>query len=178
MPHRDKGSRWYTKRRNQRSQEVADSSILLPITNDYIGSISDLQLRDLPPMITEVIDEDKIHLQVPVLELCLQRILFEMDSSRIRSPRPEQVRTLRRLIYGKADTLLIARTGFGKSLIFHAYSVLTNKITIQIIPLSKLGEEQLSDIRKLRCTTPCLITASNKRKEKDLIERFREINSV
>ena len=37
--------------------------------------------------------------------------------------------------FGKGDTLLVARTRFGKSIIFHAFSVLTGKITLQIIPL-------------------------------------------
>ena len=40
--------------------------------------------------------------------------------------------------------------GFSKSLIFHIYTVLTNKITIQIIPLNKLGDEQLDNIRKIK----------------------------
>jgi superfamily II DNA helicase RecQ len=46
------------------------------------------------------------------------------------------------------DTILVAKTGFGKSIVFHAYSVLTGRITIQLIPLSKLGEEQLESIRR------------------------------
>jgi hypothetical protein len=58
-----------------------------------------------------------------------------------RSPYSEQVRTVRRLVYEKGDTFLIARIGFGKSLILHSYSVLTGKITIQIILLNKLDEE-------------------------------------
>jgi len=64
---------------------------------------------------------------------------------------------------------LIARTGFGKSIIFHAFSVLTGKITLQIIPLSKLGDEQLDDIRKLSGAKPCLITAQSKKEEKAII---------
>lgn len=180
MPRKDKRSSWHRRRRNQDTsqRDLVGSSLINPISNDHISTISDLELRDLQPMITAVMSEDKIHLQVPVLELCLKRILFEMDCSSLRSPRPEQVRTLRRLIFGKADTLLIARTGFGKSLIFHTYSILTRKITLQIIPLSKLGEEQLSDIQKLGYTNPCLITSENKKKEKDLIERFQKCEFI
>ena len=95
-------------------------------------------------------------------------------------PRKEQVLVLRRLIYGCGDTLLIAATGWGKSLIFHAYTVLTGKTTIQIIPLKKLGAEQLDDITKLGCTQPCLVTSDSKKVEKDLLTRIKsgEFNHI
>ena len=67
------------------------------------------------------------------------------------------MRTLRRLIFGKGDTLLIAYIGFGKSLIFYAYSVLIGKITIQIIPLNKLGDKQLDNIKKIDSSCPVLV---------------------
>jgi superfamily II DNA helicase RecQ len=60
------------------------------------------------------------------------------------------------------DTMLVAKTGFGKSIVFHAYSVLTGRITLQLIPLSKLGEEQLESIRRYPGTKPCLVTANTK----------------
>ena len=69
------------------------------------------------------------------------------------------MRTLRQLIFRKGDTLLIAYTGFSKSLIFHAYSILTGKITIQIIPLNKLGDKQLDDIKKIDRSSLVLINA-------------------
>ena len=69
------------------------------------------------------------------------------------------MRTLRWLIFGKGDTLLIAYIGFGKSLIFYTYTVLTGKIIIQIIPLNKLGDEQLDNIRKIEGCNPVLINA-------------------
>ncbi|OCK87710.1 uncharacterized protein K441DRAFT_592926, partial [Cenococcum geophilum 1.58] len=53
------------------------------------------------------------------------------------------VRALRQLIYRIGDTILITKTGFGKSIIFHTFLVLTNQIIIQLILLSKLGEEQV-----------------------------------
>jgi len=53
----------------------------------------------------------------------------------------------------------MARTGFGKSLIFYTYSILTGKITLQIIPLNKLGDEQLHDIKKLYRSNPCLLNS-------------------
>ena len=85
----------------------------------------------------------------------------------------EQVRTLRRLIFTSGDTLLISRTGWRKSIIFHAFSVLTRMITLQIIPLSKLGDEQLDDIRRIGDTRPVLLTKATKEKERDLFQRIR-----
>jgi superfamily II DNA helicase RecQ len=89
------------------------------------------------------------------------------------SPHPEQVSTLQRLIFLKGDTVLIARTGFGKSIVFHAYSVLTNKICLQITPLNKLGEEQLHDIQLLGITNPCLLTSETKNKDPGLISHIK-----
>ena len=74
---------------------------------------------------------ENVPFQHKVVDLCLRRIILQtcpwLDDF---EPHDEQVRTLRRLIFGKGDTLLITRTGFSKSLIFYAYSVLIGKITI------------------------------------------------
>jgi len=117
--------------------------------NDYIDSVHDMALSELPAVINEARLPLNVEAQTLVLEVCLRRILYFVEPTSSHAPRPEQVRALRRLIFGKGDTLLVARTGFGKSLIFHAFSILTGLITIQINPLSKLGDEQLGDIRKL-----------------------------
>ncbi len=93
-----------------------------------------------------------------------------------RNPKDEQVYTLRRLIYRDGDMLLVAATSWGKSIIFHVYSILTTKTTIQIIPLKKLGSEQLEDIRKLSYTNPCLLTSDTKKEEETLISQIRAGN--
>jgi superfamily II DNA helicase RecQ len=133
-----------------------------------------MDLEDLPSVIDEARLVENAAAQSTVVEACLQRILDHTAPGSLRKPHPEQVRALRRLIFGKGDTLLVARTGFGKSIIFHAFSVLTGKITLQIIPLSKLGDEQLDDIRKLSGSNPCLITFENKRQERDLIAKVKQ----
>jgi hypothetical protein len=51
-----------------------------------------------------------------------------------KNPKPQQIRVLRRLVYKIGDTIL-AKTGFGKSAVFHGFSVLTSEITIQMMPL-------------------------------------------
>jgi superfamily II DNA helicase RecQ len=50
----------------------------------------------------------------------------------------------------------------GKSAIFHLFSVLTDTITIQIIPIIKLGEEQLKSIETLPEAKPCLVTGQTR----------------
>ncbi len=65
-------------------------------------------------------------------------------------------------MYEMGDIILVTKTDFGKSIIFHAYSVLTGWITIQLVSLSKLGEEQLESIHQYSGTKPCLVTANTK----------------
>ena len=48
------------------------------------------------------------------------------------------------------------------------------KITIQLIPLSKLGDEQLDNIRKLNSSNPCLINSKSKRIDKALIIKIKD----
>ena len=132
-----------------------------------ITGIARAPLSALSTYVDEARAHPLAHLQHDVVDACLARILG-------KTPRYEQVRTLRRLIFNKGDTLLIARTGWGKSIIFHAFSVLTRLITLQIIPLSKLGDEQLDDIRRLGDTRPVLVTSETKARERDMFRRIRQ----
>ena len=76
-------------------------------------------------------------------------------------------------MYGMGDTILVAKTDFDKSIIFHAYSVLTGQITIQLIPLSKLGEKQLESICQYPETKPCLVTANTKFQDPVLLRNIQ-----
>jgi hypothetical protein len=58
-------------------------------------------------------------------------------------PRPEQVRALRCVIFGKGDTLLVARTGFGKSR--YRFPHLFYLDRQHYYSLEQLGDEQLDD---------------------------------
>ncbi|KAL2753602.1 hypothetical protein ACRALDRAFT_2111752, partial [Sodiomyces alcalophilus JCM 7366] len=48
-----------------------------------------------------------------------------------------------RLIFNKKDTILIATTRYGKSIILYVYIAIIAKITIIIVPLSRLAETYL-----------------------------------
>ena len=60
------------------------------------------------------------------------------------------------------DTILITKINFDKSIIFHAYLILTDQITIQLILLNKLDEKQLKFIHQYSEIKSCLITANTK----------------
>jgi superfamily II DNA helicase RecQ len=107
--------------------------------------------------------------QKDVLTACIRKLLHGKD------PKEQQVRCLRRLVFGLGDALLIAKTGFGKSIIFHAYSILTGKVTIQLVPLSKLGEEQADQVNTygVAGTKACLVSHETKQKNPALVSEIR-----
>lgn len=138
-------------------------STLLTDTNPFI------ETKDMAALIDQHRGVHDTESQSSAVEKCLKGILWQKTKSEL-SPHPEQVRVVRRLVYGLGDVLLVARTGFGKSLILHAYSVLTSKITIQITPLNSLGEEQFKEIGMLPTTRPCLLNANTKSKNPDILQ--------
>ncbi|KAF2669323.1 P-loop containing nucleoside triphosphate hydrolase protein [Microthyrium microscopicum] len=105
--------------------------------------------------------------QPGVLRSALKRFYPDIE------PKEAQIRALRTLIYGGGDVLLIAKTGFGKSLILHAYGALTGKITLQIVPLNRLGEDQCNSIKNVEGCTPRLLTGDSKEKIRHLTRRMR-----
>lgn len=75
-----------------------------------------------------------------------------------RYPKPDQVNCIRRIIYNLGDTILLAKTGYGKSIVFQAVSVIRNRhVTIQVIPLSQLGEEQVQTVSSFPWSNPILV---------------------
>ena len=61
-------------------------------------------------------------------------------------PREGQVEAIRSLVAEKADLILIAPTGWGKSVVFQTVPVLCSGICLMIMPLNLLEEEQVSEI--------------------------------
>ena len=58
-------------------------------------------------------------------------------------PRDEQVEAIKTLAIDQQDLILTAHTGFGKSMVFHSISVLRGGISLIIMPLNLLEEEQV-----------------------------------
>ena len=92
------------------------------------------------------------------------------------SIKPIQLRVIVRQLPGAIprDTLLVAKTGFGKSMTFQAFAPLTGMIAIQVIPLSKLGEEQAAQMSRLPGAKPVVITAETKLANPHLYREIRE----
>lgn len=144
-----------------------------PIVARVLGVRDAEDVDGLPALVDDLRKEDNIDIQIPALYICLKRVLQFMDPTAApREPRWEQLRVLRRLIFLGGDALLVARTGFGKSIIFHAFTVLTGKMTLQIVPLNKLGEEQTDDIRLIPGMNPCVITRDTKGDDQELLCRI------
>jgi len=154
-------------RRPPQSSDTAAEDVVFQVD---IDSIASMEFAEFPTIINRA--RRDIDAQVPVIEACLCNILRRTYPTRHPAPRYEQVRCLRRLIFLQGDTLLVARTGFGKSLIFQAYSILTSKITIHIVPLNKLAEEQCADVAKLDGTFPVLINGENRKRDSAIISKL------
>lgn len=81
-----------------------------------------------------------------------------------RTPWDDQVECIRRIIYYAGDTILLAKTGYGKSLILQAVSVIRSRtITIQIVPLSQLGQEQTEVVARFPFANPILIDQNTRK---------------
>ena len=61
-------------------------------------------------------------------------------------PYEEQLKAIKTLAVDQEDLILIARTGFGKSMIFQSIPVLRDGICLVIMPLNLLEDEQVCAI--------------------------------
>lgn len=69
--------------------------------------------------------------------------------------------------------LLIARTGFGKSLTFQAYYASINMIALQLVQLSKLGVQQAARMTNIGGAKACLFTAETLDRDPRLLHEVR-----
>ncbi|KAK0726424.1 hypothetical protein B0T21DRAFT_350557 [Apiosordaria backusii] len=56
--------------------------------------------------------------------------------------RDGQIQAIRRLLYEKADTILVAPSAYGKRAVLYAFALLSGKIIIQIIPTESIAKDQ------------------------------------
>ena len=74
----------------------------------------------------------------------LFRTIFNQDA------RPIQVKAIHHILFERKDCILTARTGLGKSRPLQAVSImLPNTITLIIIPLDKIGREQVAKLERV-----------------------------
>ena len=67
-----------------------------------------------------------------------------------KSPKGGQLLAIDTLLNEMKDVILIAKTGYGKSMVFHSVSALRDTMTLMIIPLLALEQDQKSAIKKMQ----------------------------
>lgn len=142
----------------QPSRILVASAVDLPgVLHPVVASLS--VLKDLDDT---ALANSMLKLQDEVIYFTLKRVLNDQRPGIDAEPKDLQMVVLKRLIFAQVETILVAQTGFGKSLIFQTFTLLTGKITIQVIPLVALGQQQLLDTEAIPGAKPCLITAETK----------------
>lgn len=93
-----------------------------------------------------------------------------MEQFNIEKLRPNQLKPINRILDGK-DTMLIAKTSFGKSWVAHIPAV-THKdgLTVIIEPLTALSHDQVKNLKKLGISAEYLDSTQSKDERKDVIE--------
>lgn len=73
-------------------------------------------------------------------------------------PRVGQVRAIQRIAFRYGDTILVAWTGYGKTIVFQTVSIIMQKTTtIQLCPLKRLGQDQYNALLQIPNARPLLI---------------------
>ena len=85
-------------------------------------------------------------------------------------PRPLQVDVLHRLVFAKEDTILIAKTGFGKSLIFQALALMTERLSIVVVPLLGLADQIFDEISCIPGVKPIVLSKERKGQHDDIFK--------
>jgi superfamily II DNA helicase RecQ len=116
----------------------------------------------IQPLVERTIDQarsEDLDTQLTIVRNALRRLfLFE--------PRSEQVEAVKRLMVDRKDLMLIAKTSFGKSMMLQAVSIIIpSRITIVIIPLTAIGEQQRDKIASFPGAKPVLLTAKTRTKK-------------
>ena len=82
----------------------------------------------------------------------------------------KQVEAIRHLLYDKRDLILIAKTGFGKSIIFQALPLIeeeSKQASLILMPLNLLQEEQAEKLKTIPGAKPFILNGdTNTRKNR------------
>ena len=95
----------------------------------------------------------------------IERRLEEMHGYK---PQPGQLEVVNAIVEGNKDVILIAKTGYGKSMVFHSIPALVkNTVAVILMPLNALQDDQIDSIRKLKIDSnthmnPCVLNGETK----------------
>ena len=119
---------------------------------------------------SSVSEDQLIQLQRDLIERLLERLLVDRFSQASIRPKPRtlQVDVLQRLVFARQDLILVAKTGFGKSLIFHAWTILTGKVSIIIVPLLGLADQTYDDFCEIPGANPIVVSKETRSQHEDI----------
>lgn len=103
-----------------------------------------------------------------------KKVKLAMEQFHIAKLRPNQLKPINRVLDGK-DTLLIAATSFGKSLVAQIPAVVVrDKLTIIIEPLTALMHEQVKKLQNLGVSAAYLDSTQSKNEQQEVRELLRD----
>ena len=149
-----------------------------PVKKTNRGKHPRSHMGPVSPIADSVIDQEELQKRANQLEYirrtllqatteekqneCIGRaikIAFNFDAKK------EQIEVLWQLLILKKDTILVAQTSFGKSLIFQILPLLVSGgIILIILPLNAIGKDQWTKIRELPGAYPIMLCAENNSK--------------
>ena len=102
-----------------------------------------------------------------------KKVKLAMEQLHIAKLRPNQLKPINRVLDGK-DTLLIAATSFGKSLVAQIPAVVVrDKLAIIIEPLTALMHEQVKKLQNLGVSAAYLDSTQAKDERRQVREMLR-----
>ena len=81
---------------------------------------------------------------IPLRSLALNSLPSTLKNLLGFSPHDGQIEAIRSLAVDQIDLILIAPTGWGKSIIFQSIPAIQGGVCLMIMPLNLLEEEQVS----------------------------------
>ena len=100
-------------------------------------------------------------------------VYFARRYFQIPELKPQQIELLQRTLHGQ-DAIGILPTGFGKSLVFQLYALLSPRVTLVISPLKALIQDQVGALRQLgwTCVDSILSTDTAEQRHRRLADLF------
>src|SRR5579871_772445 len=132
-------------------------------------------LTTVPDTADEGCITQTLQLQQEIVEFTLRRLLRDRceNGTILPKPRDLQIDVVLRLVFSCENTILVAQTGFGKSLVFEAYTLLTGRTTIMVVPLTNLGSQQLRSIQRVPGARPVLVSKDTRANDNDLFTKIK-----
>lgn len=97
-----------------------------------------------------------------------------MNQLQVEKLRPNQLKPINRILDGK-DTLLIAATSFGKSLIAQIPAIVhKNKLTIIVEPLTALSHDQVEKLQNLGIVAGYLDSTQSKDEQQRVLKMLKK----